>query len=62
MHSEHLGSEPSLKIDLHGYFTEAGMIPEGVCGLCRQKHLCGSRGRRRVRNFVNVGSGWRKTV
>ena len=29
MHAEYLGSEPSIEINLHGLFTEAGMIPEG---------------------------------
>ena len=29
MHSEHLQSEPAIEVDLHGLFTEAGMVPDG---------------------------------
>lgn len=29
MHSEYLTSTPAIEVDLHGLFTEAGMIPEG---------------------------------
>ena len=29
MHAEHLQSEPAIEVDLHGLFTEAGVVPGG---------------------------------
>ena len=29
MHSNDLGAEPKIEIDLNGLFTEAGVMPEG---------------------------------